>query len=740
MKKQIIILSFIIFATATLFAEDSSEQKKAKTTSVSLQQTQPSNKNAKSNATSTGANTESTGASGVSFVTSSGDTVLKVQENGVVLADSIAVSNTVTAGAFVGDGSGLTGIPTSADNLGNHTATQNIRLNGNYLSRDGGNEGIFIGNDGAVGIGDGAPNSRLSVRDSSRAAISLRNIANTNSTGLAFQNSGGSYSWNIYREANPGAAADLVIAGGNASTTVEGLTEQMRITRDGKIGIGTSAPAADLQVAGTIAADIFQIDSISITGTALVSTSDLLLDHGGAPSITRQITLRGVRQGVNDAFAQINFSNRDPNAADQDQTAARIASYNSNLTDSGDLRFYTLAEFDDVDGPLERMRITETGNVGIGTETPETPLAILGNEANRPVGITQNQVGGGATMEFTTTDNSGAQATRLMLTGNNDNTNIEFYRGARGSETQTMVIEGATGNVGIGTNSPVSTLDVGGGNISLNGGWLSGDGDDEGVWIDTDGKVSIGTNFSENALTVMGNSAGAGVNGGLMTMQNTSMAGFSGIYFNGATGNRKGWVGWVNGNAGGIVGPQTMQIGALGDSTIYIAMKPTTGNVGIGTASPSYKLEVNGSAGKPGGGFWATASDRRLKDVQGNFQRGLEALDGLQPIYYNYKNGNALSLPSRPQHVGLIAQEAQKVIPEAVEKDEDGYLSIDNEAILWTMLNAIKELKAEKDALKAQNAQLAKQNKAFEKRFAQIELALKKIGATSSDIQMTSAE
>lgn len=31
-----------------------------------------------------------------------------------------------------------------ADNLGNHTATQNIKLNGNYLSNDGGNEGVFV--------------------------------------------------------------------------------------------------------------------------------------------------------------------------------------------------------------------------------------------------------------------------------------------------------------------------------------------------------------------------------------------------------------------------------------------------------------------------------------------------------------------------------------------------------------------------------------------------------------------
>ncbi len=39
------------------------------------------------------------------------------------------------------------------DDLGNHTATQNLNLNGNYLSGDGDNEGIFVNDDGKVAIG-----------------------------------------------------------------------------------------------------------------------------------------------------------------------------------------------------------------------------------------------------------------------------------------------------------------------------------------------------------------------------------------------------------------------------------------------------------------------------------------------------------------------------------------------------------------------------------------------------------
>lgn len=52
---------------------------------------------------------------------------------------------------------------TTADNLGNHTATKNIQLNGNYISNDGDNEGIRIDNTGKVGIGNNSPTQALDV-------------------------------------------------------------------------------------------------------------------------------------------------------------------------------------------------------------------------------------------------------------------------------------------------------------------------------------------------------------------------------------------------------------------------------------------------------------------------------------------------------------------------------------------------------------------------------------------------
>ena len=59
-----------------------------------------------------------------------------------------------------------------------------------------------------------------------------------------------------------------------------------------------------------------------------------------------------------------------------------------------------------------------------------------------------------------------------------------------------------------------------------------------------------------------------------------------------------------------------------------------------------------------------------------------------------------MKLPSDRDYVGVVAQEVQAVIPEAVERGEEGYLEVNNDPIIWTMLNAIKDLKAENDALR----------------------------------------
>jgi hypothetical protein len=133
-----------------------------------------------------------------------------------------------------------------------------------------------------------------------------------------------------------------------------------------------------------------------------------------------------------------------------------------------------------------------------------------------------------------------------------------------------------------------------------------------------------------------------------------------------------------------------------------LLLNPNGGNVGIGTTVPTDLLSVNGTASKPGGGTWAVFSDERLKRIRGSYNSGLKAVMRLQPLRYEYKPDNALGINSPGEHIGFSAQAVQQVIPEAVTSNGKGYLMVNNDPIIWTMLNAIKEQQKEIEQLKTE--------------------------------------
>jgi hypothetical protein len=117
-----------------------------------------------------------------------------------------------------------------------------------------------------------------------------------------------------------------------------------------------------------------------------------------------------------------------------------------------------------------------------------------------------------------------------------------------------------------------------------------------------------------------------------------------------------------------------------------------TGFVGVNTLTPGWDLEVNGNAAKPGGGSWINSSDRRLKQNINTYQDGLQQLLQIEPVTFNY---NSLSgFDTSKEHVGVIAQELQKVVPYMVQnyQSENGkFLSVDNSAMTYMLINAVKE-------------------------------------------------
>lgn len=118
---------------------------------------------------------------------------------------------------------------------------------------------------------------------------------------------------------------------------------------------------------------------------------------------------------------------------------------------------------------------------------------------------------------------------------------------------------------------------------------------------------------------------------------------------------------------------------------------------------------VDGWAGQFNGGVIAsgyfTSSDARLKKNIAAIPNGLEKILALHGVTFDWRQSE---FPERrfdgKKHVGLIAQEVEKVLPELVHTDNKGYRSVDYVAVVPVLVEAIKQQQKQIDALKAERA------------------------------------
>jgi len=90
-------------------------------------------------------------------------------------------------------------------------------------------------------------------------------------------------------------------------------------------------------------------------------------------------------------------------------------------------------------------------------------------------------------------------------------------------------------------------------------------------------------------------------------------------------------------------------------------------------------------------GTISEVSDRRLKTDIEEYQKALIHVSKLQGVTFNWINNNSRRLnPDEPQ-LGLIAQDVEKVIPELVKTDQDGYKSVSYSKLTVVLLEALKE-------------------------------------------------
>ena len=213
-------------------------------------------------------------------------------------------------------------------------------------------EKMRITDSGNVGIGLTSPSSLLHLQSTGTPKILVQDSDGTNTYG-EFYHDGGS----TYIASRAGSGNGSLIVGGSGGGSFD---EHLRIDSSGNVGIGASSPSTQLHVQDT-----------------------------GVSGLTLERNLAGA--GASTTLQPIIFGGMDSGSANANHSYAKIDTITTSITngsESGDLRFFTSGS-----GTLtERMRIDSSGNVGIGTGSPDANLQVRGS-GDRSIAITSGTAG-----------------------------------------------------------------------------------------------------------------------------------------------------------------------------------------------------------------------------------------------------------------------------------------------------------------------------------------------------------
>ena len=136
--------------------------------------------------------------------------------------------------------------------------------------------------------------------------------------------------------------------------------------------------------------------------------------------------------------------------------------------------------------------------------------------------------------------------------------------------------------------------------------------------------------------------------------------------------------------------------------------------VGIGIAAPASTLHVNGTVG--GIGPYLNLSDSRLKTNIAPITHALPGIIQLQPVSYDWKKEAYPQFNfDNKRQIGFLAQELQKIFPEAVTLGADGFYTIAYSELIPVVVQGIKEQQQQIESLKTAIEVLLKEIEAIKK-------------------------
>jgi hypothetical protein len=554
-----------------------------------------------------------------------------------------------------------------------------------------GSERMRIDNSGNVGIGTSSPSQTLQVQ----GRIALGNVAThgfVNSSDLPLISASGSsgglgFNGHLLLQPRTSAAGAVIVATGNGTAT-----ERMRIDASGNVGIGTSSPGYKLDVAGTV------------NTSQAVRFGASHYEGASAYAISRYLTnmVFGVPSGSGFAWG--------------------IA--------GGDT-----------------MILNSSGNLGIGTSSPDAKLDILGASGDqlrlRTAETEEYRIGRSTSTGFLDFYGSQTGYTGFVFTG------IDGER---------MRID-SSGNVGIGTSSPtagyrlqitagtsaamisstttsagaipkLTFLHAGNDEFSIVGGSYLGflsSGTTERMRIASDGRTLIGTSTSPTGTAVSLTLARAGDNGvnlaynsgagGGASLGTITGAGLAFYTYTGVVGSESysermridssgnllvgkssladevttdGAIFYKNASGGGMTAYVTN--GGTG-SALAVSTQADVGAVIFfrsGTQVGSISVTASATA-------YNTSSDYRLKEIDGPIANSGAYIDALNPVQGSWKADGS-------RFIGLLAHEVQEVSETSVATGvKDGE---EMQAMDYSAPELIANLIAEVQSLRARVAQL----------------------------------